>query len=203
MPDFPKIATAANVWANATRNLTDDANHAILSDGTPFQGADVGLVKAKTDNLPASPAATGAAMTLTAGEETAIQGKIISDATPFTGAKIGNLLSAQAPIETTVAMDGLEDILFNITDVKTAEVESWIDLSPLQAGDTVVIKYYRIVKAAGTFAMYANETYSGVQSPPLVKIVGAKVYRGLKVTAQQTGGTNRSLDVQVVYKETN
>lgn len=63
------------VWSTATRLLTagtnivlakgigvtglnDIAASAIIDDATPFHGASIAAIKAKTDNLPASPAAT-------------------------------------------------------------------------------------------------------------------------------------------------
>lgn len=58
------IATA--VWGAAARTLT-----AFGFTPTPSNAADTTAIKAKTDNLPASPAATGAAMTLTAAYDAA------------------------------------------------------------------------------------------------------------------------------------
>lgn len=104
----------------------------------------------------------------------------------------------ETPTESSVVMDGTEKNLFEITDVKSSDIEAWVDLTPMQAGDTIVIRYHRKVKAAGTYAKYAEETYSGAQSIPLLCIVNKKIYRDTKVTAQQTAGTNRTLDVQVV-----
>jgi len=74
---------AADVWASATRSLTDKANFTLSSDydaaktaasATNLATVDtvVDAIKAKTDNLPASPAATGAAMSLTSAERTAL-----------------------------------------------------------------------------------------------------------------------------------
>jgi len=48
--------------AVSTRSTLTQAQ--IVSDSTPFLGASVASIKAKTDNLPASPAAVGSAMTL-------------------------------------------------------------------------------------------------------------------------------------------
>jgi len=51
--------------AVSTRSTLTQAQ--VLSDTTPFAGANVAAIKAKTDNLPASPAAVGSAMTLASG----------------------------------------------------------------------------------------------------------------------------------------
>ncbi|MFH0850280.1 MAG: hypothetical protein V1924_05005, partial [Candidatus Bathyarchaeota archaeon] len=74
-------------------------------------------------------------------------------------------------------MDGTEKTLVEITDVKVAEVEAWLDLTPMAGGDTIVVKYYRKVKVAGAYVVYASETYTGAQAVPMVKIIGAKIYR--------------------------
>jgi hypothetical protein len=47
-------------------DATDQIRDAVVSDATRFAGASVASIKAKTDNLPASPAAVGSAMTLAA-----------------------------------------------------------------------------------------------------------------------------------------
>jgi predicted Fe-Mo cluster-binding NifX family protein len=88
--------SAADVWGVATRLLTAGTNIA-LAKGTGITGFNdldaagvrgaLGLaaanadtqfaaIKAKTDNLPASPAAVGSAMTLTGGERTAIANEV-------------------------------------------------------------------------------------------------------------------------------
>jgi hypothetical protein len=62
----PEDATALGLsWIDAaisTRSTLTQAQ--IVSDSTPFLGASVAAIKAKTDNLPASPAAVGSQMTL-------------------------------------------------------------------------------------------------------------------------------------------
>lgn len=63
----------ADVWGYATRTLSA---FGFTVSATP--DANVALIKAKTDNLPASPAAVGSAMTLTAGERTAIANEVES-----------------------------------------------------------------------------------------------------------------------------
>jgi hypothetical protein len=68
-------AIAAAVWAYATRTLTVSAGGATLAE---IEGSTVlakeatsAAIKAKTDNLPASPAAVGSAMTLTSAYDAA------------------------------------------------------------------------------------------------------------------------------------
>jgi hypothetical protein len=72
----------ADIWTSATRSLTDKANFTLSAAYDPAKTAaqatnlattdgKIDLIKAKTDNLPASPAATGDAMTLTAAYDAA------------------------------------------------------------------------------------------------------------------------------------
>lgn len=63
---FPTNATLAS-----TTNITA-GTIATVTTVTGLTASDVGAIKAKTDNLPASPAAVGSAMTLTAGERNSI-----------------------------------------------------------------------------------------------------------------------------------
>lgn len=86
-PSVGDIATA--VWSNATRTLSSfgtlvsdiwsTATRTLSSFGFTVatnSDANVTAIKAKTDNLPASPAAVGSAMTLTSGERTAIANEV-------------------------------------------------------------------------------------------------------------------------------
>ncbi len=89
------------VWSTSTRLLTagtnivlakgvgvtgfnDIAASAIIDDATPFHGASIAAIKAKTDNLPASPSAVGSAMTLTAAYDAAKTASQAGDAMALT-----------------------------------------------------------------------------------------------------------------------
>jgi len=177
MPDFPKAGSPVDVWTYATRALNSDASNtirdAVLSDATRIPGANV-----------------DASISTRAPE---LGGNLASVKT-----RADTILAAEAPTEASVLMDGTEKTLVEITDVKVAEVEAWLDLTPMAGGDTIVVKYYRKVKVAGAYVVYASETYTGAQAVPMVKIIGAKIYRDIKITAQQTAGVNRTLDVQSI-----
>lgn len=67
-------ATAQEVWEYATRTLTaspTDISGLATASALSSVASNVSAVKAKTDNLPASPAAVGSAMTLTAAYDAA------------------------------------------------------------------------------------------------------------------------------------
>jgi len=110
--------------------------------------------------------------------------------------RIDDIPGFETPVEATVAMDGTELVLAEKTDDKQGLLEGYVDLTPIQAGDTIVIRQYMKVKAAGSYVKYNEETYTDAQSIPLLNISTKAAKTAIKVTAQQTAGTNRSLDVQ-------
>jgi hypothetical protein len=190
-PDFPKIATPAQVWAEPTRTitaLTGQPRTDLLGEDNTFE-LGTGTRKAKIDNV-------DAAIT---SRSTLTQAQVISDATPFAGARIGTIPAFVAPTEASILMDGTEKTLIEITDVKSSEIEAWADLTPMAAGDTIIVRYSRKMKVAGAYVKYAEETYSGAQSIPALCILNKKVYRSIKITAQQTAiGVYRTIDIQII-----
>jgi len=98
--------------------------------------------------------------------------------------------------EGTVIADGSEQDILKVESTECFQVEGYIDLSPLEEGDTVIIRYYIKIKSGGEFGKYAEETYTGVQSSPILYI-GKKVAKyGIKITLQQTSGEFKSFDYQ-------
>jgi hypothetical protein len=52
------------------------------------------------------------------------------------------------------------------------------------------------IASGGNYIKYAEETYSGAQTLPLLYITTKSGRYGIKITAQQTAGTNRTLSFQ-------
>jgi hypothetical protein len=71
-------ALKADAVAEIQSGLSTLTQAQILSDATPFAGANVAAIKAKTDNLPSNPAAVGSAMTL--ADDAITAAKIAADA---------------------------------------------------------------------------------------------------------------------------
>lgn len=89
-------AARALLLDNLDAAITTRATQAqILSDATPFPGANI-------DAAISSRAAPGDAMTLTGATLTAIQALILSDATPFQGADIAAILTAVAALDSFI-----------------------------------------------------------------------------------------------------
>lgn len=222
MPDFPRTgggATAAEVWAYGTKELTGltgqprtdlvGANESIDTHGYTtvragkLDNLDVAVSSRGTSNLTDALVWAYATKELTGLTGTPRSDLIGSDATleATTGTRISRidkLPAFQAITESSIVMTGSEVNLVEITDIKSGEIEAWADLTPMQAGDTIVVRYSKKVKAAGSYAKFAEETYSGAQTIPLLRVIKLGSYRDTKVTAQQTTGTNRTFDVQVI-----
>jgi hypothetical protein len=116
--------------------------------------------------------------------------------------RLPSIEAFDAPIEGTVTMDGTEVtvVLDEITDNPTRHLEGWIDLSPMQADDTVVVRMYVKLTPTGSYVKYAEETYSGAQSLPALHIVTLPARYGIKLTMQQTAGTYRTFSYQFYRK---
>ena len=75
-------------------------------------------------------------------------------------------------------------------------ISGYIDMSKMEAGDTVVLAFYAKVKDGGEFCKYHEETYSGVQTSPLLQIKEVLASQGAKLTMQQTAGVSKSFDYE-------
>jgi hypothetical protein len=100
----PEDATALGLShidaAVSTRSTLTQAQ--IVSDSTPFLGASVAAIKAKTDNLPASPAAVGSLMGL--ADDAITAAKIAAGA--ITSSEAPALVNLDAAISTRLATAG-------------------------------------------------------------------------------------------------
>ena len=198
-PDFPTPpgggATAAQVWGYATRGLTGDAANAIrdaiLSDATKIPGANVdaqmSLVKAKTDLLPTDPA-----------DESLLEAAIATRAAAadYTAARAAKMDKIQDFVEEafgTLTATGAEDTIKEILTTIN-KLHCFVDLTAMQAGDTIIIRQYMTIKVAGSPIKYAEETFSDVQALPMVYVVTKPARYGIKITLEQTAGTNRDYD---------
>jgi hypothetical protein len=112
--------------------------------------------------------------------------------------RLANIEAFDTPIEGSVAMDGTEKevVLDEVSGNPSRFLEGYIDLTPMASGDTIVVRQYMKIASAGAYVKYAEETYTGAQTLPLLYIVSKPGRYGIKITAQQTAGTNRTLTYQ-------
>ena len=107
------------------------------------------------------------------------------------------MLIAEAPYEGTVTANGSEQTIVERTDNVTFWLEGWIDLSNLNAGDSVVVREYVRIKSGGNYRKYAEKQYLGVQVLPALRVLTLPSRYGIKITIHQTSGTYRSFDYQI------
>lgn len=88
--------------------------------------------------------------------------------------------------------DGLEQLVAEITGLN--RIMGYVNLSNLQAGDSVILKQYVKLLFLGSYSKYDEQSYSGVQTDPVVYIRSKESQFGVKITLQQTVGVNRSFE---------
>jgi hypothetical protein len=214
MPNFPSSvgASAAAVWAYAARTITALTGQ----PRTDLVGADNALWANASRTLTAF---TGTPRTDLVGADNAVWANASRELTALTGTPRTDLLGEDADfeagtgarlaridntpafvpvVEASYLMDGSEDTLIEVTDTKPGEIEVWVDLTPMGAGNIIIFRYARKMKAAGAYVKYAEETYSGAQSIPALCVLKKMIYRDTKVTAEQTDAGYITLDVQVI-----
>jgi hypothetical protein len=96
----------------------------------------------------------------------------------------------------TLIADGTEQTLIEFVGVGI--VSGHVDLQNMDEGDTVIIRQYIKVKDDGEYKKYAEETYTGVQTSPVVHITPKAVDVAMKVTLQQTTGNYKSFDYNFI-----
>ena len=229
MPDFPRVTAVVDpavIWTYSVRTLTGLTGQPRVD----LLGADQDLATigytsaraAKLDNLDVA-VSTRSSHTVadvwayTTRTLTGLTGQpridLLGEDASFeagTGTRkalIDRLASMEAfddPIEGSVTMDGseLNVVLDEITGNPQRFLEGYIDLSPMASGDTIVIRQYMKISATGDYVKYAEESYSDAQSIPLLYVVTKPGRYGIKVTAQQTAGTYRTLTYQFFRRRT-
>ncbi len=107
---------------------------------------------------------------------------------------INSVASSLTRSEASILADGTEQELY----INDAPADNWIldniklDLSVLQAGDSVTIRFYARMVAAGAYKLFDTQSFSDVQAVPAILVTGLANRYGLKITFQQTAGTYRT-----------
>ena len=229
MPDFPRIQAVVDpavIWSYSTRTLTGLTGQPRTDLlGTDQDLASIGYTSArasKLDNLDVAVSTrsshsvsdiwnyTTRTITTLAGQpriDLLGEDASFEAGTGTRKAYIDRLAMIEAfdtPIEGSVAMDGTEKdvVLDEVSGNPPRFLEGYVDLTPMQSGDTIVIRQYIKIASTGDYVKYAEESYSGAQSPPLLYVVTKVGRYGIKVTAQQTAGTNRTLTYQFFRRKT-
>lgn len=214
-PNFPKVtaeADPATIWGYSARTLTaftGQPRSDLMGEDADFE-AGSGTRKAYLDAAISSRSSHAASdiWGVATRELTGLAGQprtdIIGEDASFESAtgrpakipRLDNIPALETPVEASIAMDGTEKTLVEKTDTKFGYLDGYVDLTPMQSGDTIVIRESMQIKSGGSYVKYAEETYNDAQSIPLLHITTKPARYQIKVTAQQTAGTNRTLDVE-------
>jgi len=72
-------------------------------------------------------------------------------------------------------------------------VEMYVDLTEMQAGDTITVRQYMVNQLGGSYVEYGAESYSGVQTIKMLHITPKPSKNGIKVTIEQSAGVMRTI----------
>ena len=228
-PDFPRVMATVDpavIWTYSTRTLTGFTG----TPRSDLLGVDqsldaIGYTSARAAKLDNLDVAVSTRSSHTAADVWAVTTRTLTslagqpridllgeDASFEAGTgtrktlieRLASMEAFDTPIEGTVTMDGTEKnvVLDEVSGNPSRFLEGYIDLSPMASGDTIVIRQYMKIAATGDYVKYAEETYSGAQSLPLLYIVSKSGRYGIKITAQQTAGTYRTLTYQMFRRRT-
>ena len=90
--------------------------------------------------------------------------------------------------EGEIIADGTEQLAIEYTE--TGRLDGIIDLSHMAVGDTVLMREYQ--KINGSYELYAEEPYYGVQVMPSIDVIPKTGKDGIRFTIQQTAGVFKS-----------
>ena len=103
-------------------------------------------------------------------------------------------------VEGATLADGTEQTLATITANKYLQFA--INTTPMQAGDTLKVRWYMKIKSDGTLARFQLETYSDDQTvEPLSPVKSSGpfwVATEARLTIEQTAGTNRTYQWEIL-----
>ena len=88
-------------------------------------------------------------------------------------------------------MDGTEQTLFESTEL--GEYSGYIFLDQMESGDEIVIRVYIKDVEDGNYKKREEVPFSGVQDCPAIEVRPIIGKVGIKVTAQQTAGTYKTV----------
>jgi len=181
-------ATASEVWVHPTRKLTGmdgQPRTDLMGEDASFE-AGTGTRKARID------AAISTRAPEAGGNLAALKTRVDAQ------------LVDETPTEGTLTADGTEQTLVEkdfTASPKVCHLDGLVNLVNMQAGDAITIREYMQNKAAGAYGKYAEETYSGAQTIPMLAVITRWARYKIKVTLQQTAGANRAYDYQFFTKK--
>lgn len=125
--------------------------------------------------------------------------------------RLGLMEAHRTPTEGTATFATTDSYPKTVTIIDTSTmdiagkqhlVDGFVDLSALASGESIVVREYMTIKSGGSPIKYAEETYSGAQTIPLLHITTKPARYGLKVELYMASApsANRSFDYQLFVK---
>lgn len=97
--------------------------------------------------------------------------------------------------QTIVEASGSENPWHQLTPFT---LNAWVDLSNMEAGDTVILRQYVRLKDGGNWIKYGEEGYSGVQLSPALFVVTKPAVYGIKVSIEQISGPSKPFEYNII-----
>jgi len=128
--------------------------------------------------------------------------------------RLANMEANRDPIEGTATFLTTDTYPKTVTIIDTSTisdiigkvhyVEGYLDLSQLGANESITVRESMIIKAGGSYVKYAEETYTGIQTLPLLHILTKPSKYGIKIEVVMSSApaSNRSFDYQLFVKTT-
>ena len=99
--------------------------------------------------------------------------------------------------EGSVKMDGTEKVLVEY-DGPISFVTGYIDLSPMEDGDSVIISGYVKIRHDGEYKLNFMEPFENKQPEPAVYVIPRMTGYAIKITMRQTTGTYKTFEYMIV-----
>jgi len=168
--------TASDVWGYTTRtitSLTGQPRIDLMGEDASFE-AGTGARKARIDRL----------------------ANMEAHQTPIEGSATFNTTDTYPKTVTIIDTSGMSIV------GKQHVVDGYVDLTSLSGSDAVTVRESMVIKSGGSFVKYAEETYTGAQSIPLLHVTTKPSRYGLKVELVMSSApsANRSFDYQLFVK---
>jgi hypothetical protein len=97
----------------------------------------------------------------------------------------------------SILADGNEQVVIELDLPYPATIQGWINLTNEAGGDTLVVKEYVKINAAGPI-QHSQDTYNGPVALPALQ-TGPTTARWYRLAIQQTAGVNRNYGYEI-YK---
>ena len=102
----------------------------------------------------------------------------------------------------TITTDGTEqDVYINNAPAGVYEPKKvMIDLTPMTATETVVVRTYYRIKSGGALRLKDKVEFTGIQDPPLINVELEPNRFGCRVSIETTAGDDLAYDWEALYK---